>query len=377
MKNNPFILGKYAGPEYFCDREEETKRLVELVTNGNNVMLTSPRRIGKTDLINHLFYQPEIRDEYITIKVDIYSTQSFNDFIAIFGKAITESLKSRGKAIVDKFLEYLTSVRAELTFDQQGLPVWGLGVGRSVVPEVTLEEIFRYIEQAPHPCLIAIDEFQQIASFSNGSQVEALLRTYIQDCGNAQFIFSGSQRHLMTEMFTSPARPFFQSATLMGLPLIKPEVYEDFCQELFARGGKHLCTGVATAVYNQFDGITAYMHQVMNQLYATTPLSGNCASGDVEAAIDSIISTGSEAYQALYNQIPERQRDLLLAVASEGTVQSVTSGAFIRKHRLLSASSVATSARILQEKDILVREGDRYCIYDRFFALWLQRTVLN
>lgn len=370
-------MGKYAGPEYFCDREEETQRLVELVTNGNNVMLTSPRRIGKTDLISHLFAQPEIKDEFITIKVDIYSTQSFKDFITFFGKAIIEALRSRGKAIVDKFVEFLSSIRPELTFDQQGMPVWGLGVGRSAAPEVTLDEIFRYIEQAPHPCLIAIDEFQQIASYSNGSQVEAFLRTYIQECGNAQFIFSGSQRHLMAEMFTSPARPFFQSATLMGLPLLKPEVYEAFCSDKFTENGKHLAAGVALEVYHRFDGITAYMHQVMNQLFASTPIGETCVADAIESAVDRIVSTGAEAYQALYNQIPERQRDLLLAIASEGKVQSVTSGAFIRKHRLPSASSVATSARILQEKDILAREGDTYCVYDRFFALWLRRTALT
>lgn len=334
MIRNPFVIGKYAGPEYFCDRVEETAQLSELLLNGNNVVLTSPRRIGKTDLIKHLFVQHEIKDEFITIKVDIYSTQNLGDFINQFGRQIKQ-------------------------------------------PSVTLDEIFRYIASAPKPCLIAIDEFQQIINYPNGSQVEALLRTYIQDCNNAQFVFSGSQRHMMAEMFTSPARPFYQSARLMGLPLLKPEVYEQFCIQQFQNYGKVLSPGVASEVYQRFEGITSYMHQVMNQLFTLTPSGGTCEANLIDRAIEDIISTSSDAYTALLYQIPQRQRDLLYAVALDEKARNITSGDFIKRHSLPSSSSVSTSAGILLEKDLLSRTEDTYEIYDRFFAQWLRQKLSN
>lgn len=375
--SNPFVIGRYAGSEYFCDREKETRELISLVTNGNNVVLTGPRRIGKTDLLCHVFDQREIKDEFIVINLDIYPTQSLSDFIDSLGRTIIEALRPRGKAVVDGFVNFLTSLRAELTFDQQGMPVWGIGLGRTANYETTLDEIFRYIETAPRRCLIAIDEFQQITNYPNPTKVEALLRTYIQRCGNAQFIFSGSERHLMTEMFSSPARPFFQSCTLMGLPLIKEDVYEDFCKRLFERGGKTLGHGVVGRVYRVFDGITAYMQKVMNQLYAATPMQHICEVADVETSIDRIVVMGSDAYEALYYQIPQRQRDVLLAIVKDDSASGATSGEFVRRNRLPSPSSVATSLRILTEKDILTRDANRYYVYDRFFALWLRKTILR
>ncbi|MCD8387185.1 MAG: ATP-binding protein [Bacteroidales bacterium] len=372
MIKNPFVIGKYAGPEYFCDRVDETDTLRQLITNGNNVVLTSPRRIGKTDLIRHFFAQPDITKEYIPVKVDIYSTQSLYEFTSQFGKAITNAIRNRGKAWGDKFVEFLSSLRAELTFDQNGMPVWGMGIGSKTEPNITLEEIFRYIEESKKPFLIAIDEFQQITNYSNGQQVEALLRTYIQDCNNAQFIFSGSQRHLMAEMFTSAARPFFQSARLMGLPLLKPDVYEDFCIQMFRQSDKTLNPGVAPEVYSRFDGITSYMHQVMNQLYSMTPAGGVCDASSIDQAIDTIISISADAYSSILAQLPQRQRDLLIAIASEGKAQNITSGAFIKRHNLPSPSSVSTSANILLSKDLIAREEDTYLVYDRFFAQWLR-----
>ncbi len=377
MARNPFVIGRYAGPKYFCDRELETSRLVEFVTNGNNVMLTAQRRMGKTDLINHLFAQGEIKQEFITIMVDIYSTRTLGEFILYFGRAITDALRPRGKAIVDRFVEFLPSIKAELTFDFQGMPVWGIGIGETPAPDITLQEIFKYIDAAPMPCLIAIDEFQQIVNYPNGSQAEALLRTHIQRCQNAQFIFSGSQRHLMAEMFTSPSRPFFQSTTLMGLSPLKTEVYQKFCRDLFVEGGKHLDPEVPIEVYNRFDGITAYMHRVMNQLYSSTSANGNCTTKDIDGAIEILLETGNDAYQMLYQQIPNPQREVLLALAAEVKAERVTSGAFVKKHNLTSPSSVSSALRILQDKDIVVRDLDTYVIYDRFFSLWLRRTILN
>lgn len=135
---NPFITTGYVGPEYFCDRIEETKALTDLLMNGNNVALMSPRRSGKTDLIRHCFGQKEISEKYCTFIIDIYST-----------KSLVEMTERMGKSI--------------------------LGLGN---PKTTLDEIFAYLSNAEKPCLVAIDEFQQITNYAD-KNVEATLRTYI------------------------------------------------------------------------------------------------------------------------------------------------------------------------------------------------------
>lgn len=370
---NPFVIKGYKGPEYFCDREKETEQLVRYLTNGHDVVLTAPRRIGKTDLISHVFNAPSIKDNFITVKVDIYNTQSFSEFVSCLGEAIAEALKPRGKAIVDKFVEILHSLRSQISFDINGMPVWSLGIGDSISPQTTLKEIFEYLEAAPYPCIVAIDEFQQICKYKDPWKVEATLRTYIQHCKNAQFIYAGSQRHLMSEIFLSPARPFYASSTLMSLPLLDKKTYADFCQRLFSERKKELCDGVAEAVYDKFSGVTAYMHKVMNELYALTPPGGICGPQTIDQAINNYLDVANDGFETLTYQLTDKQKALLLAIAKEGVSKSIQSGAFVKKHKLISASSVVSASKVLLDRDLITRDGDAYSVYDQFYCLWLRR----
>ncbi|MBQ6203774.1 MAG: ATP-binding protein [Prevotella sp.] len=135
------------------------------------------------------------------------------------------------------------------------MPTFDLGLGDIQPPGTTLDEIFEYINQADKPCIIAIDEFQQIGEYGE-KNVEALLRTKIQQCRRSQFIFSGSKRHLMTNMFNSPSKPFYQSAVSMGLQPIPMNVYADFAVKLFEQRGKRLDPKVAETVWQYYDGYT-------------------------------------------------------------------------------------------------------------------------
>lgn len=164
---NPFITTGYAGAAYFCDREQETADLTRLLVNGNNVALISPRRYGKTNLIRHCFAQPAIADNYYTFIIDIYSTKSVADMVHRLGLSILEALKPQGRKAWEKFLAVLTSVKPGITYDSMGNPSWTLSIGDIVTPTTTLEEIFSYLEQADKPCIVAIDEFQQITHYGD------------------------------------------------------------------------------------------------------------------------------------------------------------------------------------------------------------------
>lgn len=372
---NPFVTKGYSGPEYFCDREKETADIMQFMINGNNISLISPRRVGKTDLLHHCFSQPEIRDNYHTIIIDIYNTNSLRDFVNVFGIAILNELRTKGRAAWEAFLNVLGSLRQEISFDINGLPVWGIGVGAIHNPELTLDEIFRYINTADKPCFVAIDEFQQITRYGKDEawKVEATLRTYIQQCTNGTFIFSGSHRHLMSEMFLSPSRPFYQQTTLMSLKPIPTEKYHAFASAKFEEAGKHLADDVVEKLFSRFDSVTAYIQKVMNVLYDATPVGGTCTADMIDDALDRVLDMASDAYSSLLYQMPQKQRDVLLAIAKEGRAQNVSGGAFIRKYRLPSASSVVSAVKGLLEKDFITEERSVYWVYDLFFVEWLRR----
>ena len=356
---NPFVTKGYVGPEYFCDRIKETEDLVKMLTNENNMALISPRRIGKTDLIHHCFAQPEIRDSYYTFIIDIYATNSLADFVEVFGRAIFEELKPLGKKVWERFYQTIKSVQQQISFD--------------INPATTLDEIFTYLGSADKPCLVAIDEFQKITDYPNGQNVEAALRTHIQRCPNATFLFCGSKRHLMTEIFLSPSRPFYQSVVTMGLDAITKDKYSEFAVRQFAAYGKTLDADVVQQVYQRFDGVTAYLQRVMNVLFMNTLRGERCTVDMIEEAIDFIINLNSEHYETLFSQMSEKQRVTFLAIAAEGRAKNISSGQFVRKYRLVSSSSVVSSVRGLLEKDFITYDHNEYYVYDYFFPIWLRK----
>ena len=164
-KNNPFITNGYVSAAYFCDRVTETETLTRYITNGNNVALISPRRLGKTGLIEHCFHQKHIGDKYYTFLIDVYATKNLQEFVFELGKGILNGLKPRGRKAWDLFLSCLSSLRAGISFDFAGNPGWNLEMGDIKTPSITLDEIFYYLEKADRPCLVSIDEFQAIAKY--------------------------------------------------------------------------------------------------------------------------------------------------------------------------------------------------------------------
>lgn len=370
---NPFVTNGYAGPDYFCDRVEETQKMTELLTNENNLALISPRRIGKTELIHHCFQQREVQQHYYTFIIDIYSTSSVADMVVMFGKAIIDELRPKGRSVWEKFLQVLTSLRSDISFDINGLPVWGIGVGNLRSPETTLDEIFSYLDQADKPCLVAIDEFQQINNYAD-KRVEALLRTYIQRTTNAHFVFSGSHRHLMGEMFTSPSRPFFQSVVLMNLKPLSVEKYTAFAISKFEEAHKGLQPSVVEALYEKFSGVTSYLQRIMNIMFLKTPVGETCTENMIDEAINYHLDMAWDTYEALLRQMPEKQRNVFVAVAKEGRVSNITGGDFAKRNRLTSPSSVNSAVKGLLEKDFLTFTGASYEVYDKLFELWVRRN---
>lgn len=368
---NPFVTNGYAGPEYFCDRVQETSIIRELLMNENNIALISPRRLGKTDLIWHVFNGDDVRENYHCFVVDIYATKNLSDFVNMLGKAVIDELRPKGKSAWEKFINIVSSLRSEISFDMFGMPSWSVAIGAIANPAATLDEIFTYLNQADKPCLLAIDEFQQITRYDDET-VEATIRTYVQRCTNAHFIFSGSQRHMMNGMFTSPSRPFYQSVTIMNLQPLDLEVYTDFCVDKFEEAGKHLDRDVVATLYARFDAVTSYMHRILNVLFSRTERGDTCGTSMVDEAIDFILRISSDTYESLYYQMPEKQRMVFLAIARDGKARSVTSGAFVSKHRLNSASSVNSALKGLLEKDFITLDRNVYSVYDQFFTLWLK-----
>ena len=369
--NNPFVTGGYISGDYFCDRVPETKEIIRTLTNGNNLAIISPRRMGKTGLIEHCFHQDEIRNHYYTFFIDIYATDTLKEFVYKLGKEIFNTLKPKGKQFIDVFFSMISSLRPAFKLDSlTGTPTFDIGIGEINQAVFTLEEIFKYLEAADERCIVAIDEFQQIGQYPE-TNIEAILRTHIQKCKNTSFIFAGSQRHLMQNIFFSSSRPFYQSVNLMQLEAISEEEYVRFVRRQFTSNQKEIPDELVSKVYHLFEGHTWYIQNIFNELFSLTDENEICTLELAQKAIENKIDSYKPLYQSTLSLLPERQKEILYAIAKEGKATAITSGTFIKKHGLLSQSSVQTAVKQLFDKEIITSENNVYQVYDRFFGLWL------
>ena len=374
---NPFIVAGRIAPEYFCDRVAESARLVKVVTNGNNLVIISPRRMGKTGLIQFCYDKPEIEKEYYTFFIDILHTSSLREFTYLLGKEIYETLIPRSRKMARLFMQAMKSISGKFGFDPaSGLPTFNLELGDIERPEYTLDEIFRYLDNADRRCIVAIDEFQQIAKYPE-QNIEALLRTYIQRQANCNFIFAGSERHMMQEMFSSAARPFYNSADMMELKAIPKEIYVAFVTGHFKKCQRRIEPGDVEKVYDLFKGHTYYIQKAFNEAFADTPAGSECTTDALQRAIEAMVVSNDTIFREILSNVPEKQKALLYAIAREGEAERITSADFIRRHSLTSASSVQSAMKKLLEKDMITETGKVFSVTDKLFAMWINGIYGN
>ena len=375
---NPFIIRGAIPEAYFCDREKETERLVRYLTNGNNVVLHAPRRIGKSKLIEHCFEQPAIKGKYYTIFVDILQTGNLQEFTFEFGKAVFEAIASLGDKMIKQFAQTVQSLHGEYTIDPfTGFPKFSMSIGHVANPVYTIEEVCRFLEQADKPCIVAIDEFQRIADYPE-KNVEAILRTHIQRMRNCEFVFAGSDRHLLGQMFQDYNRPFYESAAIFTLEKIERSKYNTFALKHFAEFGKHIASEDVNRVYDLFDGNTFAMHKTLHMAFSLTSENGVCTLETIRRAIDDIIEDNDFAYRTHLMPMGLSQKEVLYAIARSGKAMQITSAAFVGKYRLGSPSSVQSAVRKLKADGWVAEEIDPkgqkyYQLNDYFLMLWIQK----
>lgn len=369
--SNPFIVTGMIPSGYFCDRDAETAQLIRFLNNRENVVLMSQRRMGKTKLVEHCLDSDN--NEYALMTIDILHTSSFRELIQLLGTSVFDCLAKRSTRMMKLFTATLRSLSASFGYDPVlNTPTFDIRLGDITMPEYTLKEIFEYLEKANRHCIIVIDEFQQITKYPE-KNVEALLRTHIQHLNNANFVFAGSQRRLMEEMFFSEKRPFYMSARSIVLEAIPFDNYCDFACHHFDQAGKAIESEAVRLVYDTFKGVTLYLQRVMKDAFSITPTGERCDTDAVQRIINDYIMECEPRLREQLALISEPQKELLYAMSEETSpVKSITSAAFIKRHRMKSTSAVQSAAKKLLEYDLLTRRDGLYAIADPIMDLWLK-----
>lgn len=368
---NPFPTTGYYGPRHFCDREQESQKIIQLLQNGQSCLLMGNRRLGKTALIYHI--RELLPKDWSYIYLDILPTENEQQFLDSLGAALLQNFSEKG-TIGKKIWEFVKSLRPTISFDPLGgIPQVSFQTNQTEKP---VRDILSFLAALENPTVIAIDEFQQIHAYPE-QNTDAWLRSAIQQLQNVFFLFSGSRQSLLTEMFTDPSRPFYKSASPIKLEKIAREEYKSFIVNTFASHGKILRKELAEQMLEWTKCHTYYVQVLCNNLFQVPKT--NYEQEDWHTCANNILKE-SETFFIYYRTLLSTQQwKLLVAIAKTGTVYAPTSKDFIAKNQLGSAATVFKSIDSLLDKELIFKEYDKdgmlyYEVYDVFFERWVQDT---
>ncbi len=369
--STPFPLTGYYGPAYFCNRGEETRILLLNIKGGQPTVLTSQRRIGKTSLIMHVL--AKLPKGTRGIYLDILPSENMNDFLNELATAVIRNIADK-KGFGRKVWDFIRSLRPSLSFDMlTGSPQVTFTLKDQDIHN-HIETILEFLEKQDEKFVIAIDEFQQIIKYPE-ENTDAWLRTKIQSLKNVVFIFSGSQQHLMSELFTIPAHPFYNSAAMLRINRIDPSVYSTFIMKKFTENKLTIKDQVISQVMNWTDGHTYYVQLLCNRIFLSGAAEITETTWKEEAS--GLLMEQEPVFLNYRGMLTNPQWQLLKATALEGDLFEPTGNDFIIKYLLGSPSTVLRSLQALLRMELIyfdyTPEGRKfYKINDLLFRRWVE-----
>lgn len=373
--DNPFIFRAYKTKELFCDRQEELKNLVTNTLSGADTTLIAQRRIGKTGLIYRLI--DEIHSENIPvlpIYVDIFATRSLEDFVKALSTAIMNAISEKS-SIGKKFAKFIRSLRPLITYDPlTSTPQIQLTLQSEDEKKQTLTGLLTFLNNQDKKILLAIDEFQQIREYPE-KNVEAMLRSIIQTLNNVTFLYCGSKRHMMLDIFSGERNPFYRSTAFVNLEKLNREVYAEFITKNFHDGGFDIDDASVDYILDWTRRHTYFTQRLCHTVYDMT--HGKVDVALVKQAAEQILQSDSVVFGQYQQLLTTGQWNFLIAIAKEGEASQITSRQFLHKYHLGNPSSVSRIVPSLVEKNLLdenIADGKTiYSLNDVFLSRWLEK----
>jgi len=374
--SNPFLLKGYKSKELFCDREAELKRLCENVENGIDTTLVSPRRMGKTGLILHLFEHYKKNKSIECLYVDINFAISQADFNKLLSEAILKKFPEK-TTIGKLFMNLLKGFRPIIRFDAiSGEPQVEISYNTEGEKTHTLQGILNFLNSQKTLIVLAIDEFQQINDFPE-KNTEAMLRSTIQHLHNIRFIFCGSKKTIMTDMFSNAKRPFYASTQFMYLDKIDDKKYTLFIEKLFRKSGKKMDEEVVSFILEWTRIHTFYTQSLCNMIFSMTEDDAVIDMNIAKEACLELMKRNEPIFFQYKELLSASQWKYLIAIAKENTVDQPSAKSFLMKHNIGTPTDSQRLKQSLLDKDLILetitKERTFYQVSDVFFSRWLER----
>lgn len=371
----PFVFGVRVEGNTFTDRKEETNRLKMNFLYGVNTILISPRRMGKTSLVEKVCSLVE-SDTLKIAKIDAFGCRSENDFINAFATAVVRATSSKWEEWMENAKTFLSRFIPKISIGQDPLTDFSIALEYNRANTVT-EDILQLPEtvakQKGIKIVICIDEFQQIADFPDSITFQKKLRSVWQLQSNVSYCLYGSKKHMMEKMFQSQSHPFYRFGDLFYLDKISETDWVEYICDRFRVTGKEISRELASEICTVTDRYSSYVQQLAWLVWLRT--DKHATKEDVEFGIDRMLDACEPLFIQQTESLSAYQMNFLRALAN-GVHTGFTRSEILDTYQLGTAANISRLKKALTEKDLIMMTAPKKLeISDPILALWLKRRV--
>ena len=372
-----FVYGVAVSDYNFIGRERETKRLLDNFKGGINVILMSPRRLGKTSLVKHVCNKLDDKD-IITVYLDIFGCKSEYDFYNKLTAEVLKQTASESELWFEEAKEFLYRLTPKISFSPEPNSDFSISLG--ITPKThTPEEVLQMAEtiaiKRKKRIVICIDEFQQIGEMSNSKQIQARLRTVWQHQKHVSYCLFGSKHHLMSTIFLHRSMPFFQFGDTISLNKIATEDWVEYIVSHFADGKRTISHALAEEICKFTENYSAYVQQLAWLVFTLKEEGETVNEDDVRQAENDLLATNDILFMQMIEPLSEFQLNFLRAIAS-GIKKDFGLSEVREEYNLGSYSNITRLKTALLERDLIEKQNTGLVITDPIFAKWLKRKIM-
>jgi AAA+ ATPase superfamily predicted ATPase len=364
---NPFYFRVLPVTAPFCNREKELNQLDSHAQNRANVVVFSPRRYGKTSLVQRVQERLKRRG-LVTVYVDLFGIDSLEDMAARMASRLY-SYCHENEGLFKKAMKFLSSWRPVIRPDPEyGVEPSSRRKGIDLL-DSTLDGFGKFIQEQKKGVHIVFDEFQEIAELRESLQIEGTLRSHIQTHSHASYFFVGSRRRVLNDIFNTRKRPFYRSSINFPLGPLPFEEGVHFIVEQFKRGGKSCSEEIGKKIFEKTGGYPYYIQRVPYSIFEIS--AKKVTEDDTIKGFQKTIEEESIVYETMVQALSLQQIKLLSALALEPT-EKPYSVDYMARHGLGSIGGVQGALKRLLELDYIERKGNLLVIVDPVFGIWLR-----
>lgn len=374
MAKNPFRYGEIVTGDSFCNRKDEIQELSKYMLNSENVWFYSPRRYGKSSLIFKCINK--IKPHAITCYIDLFPTNSEEDYLRELAKKVAEATASNTKKLVEMAKAFFSILAPSVSVDNNGKPVLKFGVSRegyvTRIAEGILDVPQKIAENQKRTVVIVLDEFQEISKYPD-KKWQHKIRSYIQKHKNVSYIFAGSQKNMMANFFTKKESPLYNSALHFPLDPIILDEFMKFIQKKFLRSQKSINSDVITDIYDFSKGSPHYIQYLCNVLWDITPESSKADKKRLSHAISILTAREEKLFINIVELLSRLELQVLIALATKKKEEKILSTKFIQKCNSGSISGIRAALIRMERKGLLEKNGQNYEFTNPVFRYWIKK----